>query len=453
MLCTLKISDSHITITFPRINKIAIPRTAPRAIKWGEHVLAEIPKDYDMQRRKQHSFRLMKNVPFTLPDIPVKCHMRNKNIYLSPVVSILLDPLSVKGKHVKNKKGKMVVLNELAKTLSEQGMIVTAIHPEHINEADTCLTGYVYTPVKMNMGSPWKPAKFPWSEVVYNQISSRKWEAMEVSQNAKRILIDKIGAGFFNTSFLDKYLSYSVLKNGAGIAKYLLDTRIYSQDDLTDMIGKYDSLYIKPIQNSLGVGIWRYSKLSDGKYVFQTKRNGKIVNYISGNLTKLVDFFQSKVDNRSYLIQQGVRFLKYDERIFDIRALAQKNAYGKWSLTGAGARVAAPKAFMTHIPNGGEIMDLKKLLRQIVADEAQQKFMYEQLEEMAARVPAALETGLGKNFGEISMDIGVNDNLQLSLIEINAKPMKFDEKEIQSKAIEKLSQYISYLCNWHEVPE
>lgn len=449
MLCTLEMTNSYLKIKFHNLPSSLLDRQSSVKIVWDGTQLARIPKSIDLQVNTEYRFPIKKKTPFTVPLIIIKYQVKNNTIYLPPVISILLDPFSVPGKRVNSKKGKMIVLNQLASILTSKGYIVTAIHPENISHSEQAyIRGFIYQDSPTHSKLNWQKATFPFPYVVYNQISSRKWESLDVSMNAKNAIVDKIGNRFFNSCFLDKYISYSILDKNPSVNKYLLDVNVYDHNNLKSMIEKYNTLYVKPIRNSLGIGIWRCSKLKDGKYVFQVKKNNKIINYISKNMMKLLQFFDSHIGDRDYLIQEGIRLLKYEERIFDVRALAQKNKEGIWSLTGAGARVAAPNAYMTHVPNGGEIMCLDEILDYVTTDHSQLELLKQQLEEMAVCIPETLENELQMSFGEISMDIGIDKDFRLYLIEINAKPMRFDEKDIQEKAINKLAQYIAYLSNW-----
>jgi len=447
MICSIRIRSTDLIINFVDVDDSINNRTVPLQIKFGDFQLAEIPINLKIQKNKDYKFILYSETQISIPNIIIKYRVIKNCIYLPPVFSILLDPCCVKGKTVKSKKGKMVVLNKLASILSSKGIVVTAIYPENVIENQQFIHGYVYQNNREN-SETWVEATFPCPKVVYNQISSRSWENLGVSRNAKRILIDKIGKRFFNTCFLDKYKSYNLLTNVPKLNKYLLDICEYSRSNLEAMIQKYNILYLKPIKNSLGNGIWRYSKIKDGRFVFQTKKDDKIISYTSKNVNKLIDFFDNNISHQKYLVQQGIHLLKYQNRIFDIRALSQKNNRGHWSLTGAGARVAALNAYMTHVPNGGEIMNLDMLLENTIENKKDQDKLQAQLQLMAEVIPKTIESKHGMSFGEMSMDIGISTDFQLYLIEVNAKPMKFDEIDIQHKSVNKLSQYISYLCNW-----
>jgi hypothetical protein len=441
------IRNTDLIINFVDVDESINKRTVPLQIKFGDFILTEIPINLKIQKNKDYKFILFSQTPIFIPNTIIKYRVIQDGIYLSPIFSVLLDPSCVKGKTVKSKKGKMSVINKLASNLSSKGIIVTAIYPENIMENQQFIHGYIYQN-NIENSETWVKATFPYPKVVYNQISSRRWENLDVSQNAKRILINKMGKRFFNTCFLDKYKSYNLLTNDPKLNKYLLDICEYTHSNLQAMIQKYNILYLKPIKNSLGNGIWRYSKLKDGRFVFQIKKNDKIISYTSKNVNKLIDFFDNSIGNQKYLVQQGIHLLKYENRIFDIRALSQKNNKGHWSLTGAGARVAAPNAYMTHVPNGGEIMNLEMLLDSTIENKKYKDKLQAQLQVMATIIPKTVESELGMSFGEMSMDIGINNDFQLYLIEVNAKPMRFDEIDIQHKSVNKLSQYISYLCNW-----
>ncbi|OEH84793.1 hypothetical protein BHU72_08135 [Desulfuribacillus stibiiarsenatis] len=450
MLCTIQIKQNELSIKFHAVTEIIHHKML--RIQWGNEKLGVLSsKKY--KENIVSKIRLLKTSPLSIPTTIIKYQKIGDTIFLAPVISILLDPCCVKGKTVKSKKGKMEVLNQLAYNLLTQGFLISAVQPDDILvKEDQYIAGHILTKDPRRMKTNWQKAVFPFPKVVYNQISARNWEAFKVSQNAKEILNCRLGKRFFNSCFLNKFTSYDILQNNPNATPFLLDTRKYSLKTLKEMLNLYDSLYIKPVRNSLGVGILRLKKMNDRKFSLQAKKDNGFVSYTLKSKSDIMKFFQVH-RHKGYLIQQGIELLQYNNRIFDIRALAQKNSKGNWQLTGAGARVAAPNAFMTHVPNGGEIFNLTHIFTQTIGKQEVITKLQKQLDEIAVVIPETLERELGLHFGEISMDIGISREYRMYLIEINAKPMRFDEPEIQKKSVENLTHYISYLSSWDEMPD
>jgi hypothetical protein len=52
---------------------------------------------------------------------------------------------------------------------------------------------------------------------------------------------------------------------------------------------------------------------------------------------------------------------------------------------------------------------------------------------------------LGDEYGEFSLDVGVDRHGHLWIFEMNAKPFRFDEPEIRKKAYRRLIGFSKYL--------
>ncbi|MDI4671622.1 hypothetical protein MKZ47_21450, partial [Pseudoalteromonas shioyasakiensis] len=94
----------------------------------------------------------------------------------------------------------------------------------------------------------------------------------------------------------------------------------------------------------------------------------------------------------------------------------------------------------THVFHGGTILPYKEVKERI--DEAA-------LERLIALSGARLGERFGF-VGEFSADIGVGSEQQLYIYEINAKPMVFDEPEIEARRLERLNQLFAELA--HRTP-
>lgn len=65
----------------------------------------------------------------------------------------------------------------------------------------------------------------------------------------------------------------------------------------------------------------------------------------------------------------------------------------------------------------------------------------DEVETLSCRAAAALEQSLGRNFVELSLDIGVDGRGNSWIFELNSKPLRFDEQEIQARRIANLITY------------
>ena len=120
----------------------------------------------------------------------------------------------------------------------------------------------------------------------------------------------------------------------------------------------------------------------------------------------------------------------------------QKNGKGHWELTGIGIRQSREGNITTHVPRGGSVQSPAKLLP-LVFPQLSVENILQRLEGMALIVSEILENKW-PSLGEISMDIGLDDNGHLWFFEANSKPGKFDEPDIRKRSLDNLIQYAGF---------
>ncbi|MFS8582798.1 MAG: hypothetical protein FWJ61_08105, partial [Limnochordales bacterium] len=80
-------------------------------------------------------------------------------------------------------------------------------------------------------------------------------------------------------------------------------------------------------------------------------------------------------------------------------------------------------------------------LRQAFGDSAEA--LADQVARLAERAAAALEAALRRRFVELSLDVGVDQWGRPWIFELNAKPLHFDEPDIQQRRVANLLEYVS----------
>jgi hypothetical protein len=132
-----------------------------------------------------------------------------------------------------------------------------------------------------------------------------------------------------------------------------------------------------------------------------------------------------------------------------VRILTQKDCRGAWRLTGMGVRVAGAGCITTHVPAGGRVAGIDKVLVAVYGDEAAQ--VQTNLRTAIAAIAPAIERGLGTEFGEFSMDLGVDRQRNVWFFEANSKPHKFDEDSIRHLSWIRTVQYAAFLGGFPEL--
>jgi hypothetical protein len=136
--------------------------------------------------------------------------------------------------------------------------------------------------------------------------------------------------------------------------------------------------------------------------------------------------FVHKINNltarKKYIIQKEIPIIKYEERLFDIRAIVQKNIAGAWTVSTVCSRMAYPYLYNTSFYE--YVKDEAKTMRQL--EDFHQLFginYSSMLNKASLETATLLDQKLGL-LGEISVDFGLDQNGKLWIIEVNGKPQK-----------------------------
>lgn len=290
--------------------------------------------------------------------------------------------------------------------------------------ANDYITGYFFQEEK------WNKSKLPIPDVIYNRIHSRRLEASPVFQQfRKQLQIAQIP--MFNDRFLSKWEVYDVLRTEEHLHPHIPTSKLYSWKNLEEMLMEYRILFLKPIHGSQGRNIIRIEQMDDIIQLqfsyFHEKQNNLTVNSIN----ELHETIAPYMRTATYLIQQGIPFIHYQNRMIDFRVLCHKNTQDAWNVTSVVARISADRQFVSNIARGGETMKpLKALTLYFDNKTSKQQLIF--IKELAIEFASIISLNAEGLTGELGIDIGVDINGNPWIIEANSKPSKnFEEQEIK----------------------
>jgi glutathione synthase/RimK-type ligase-like ATP-grasp enzyme len=260
-------------------------------------------------------------------------------------------------------------------------------------------------------------------DVIYNRIHSRKLEHSAVFKKFRNKLED-LSIPLFNDRFLSKWEVYEQLIQESYLHPFLPETKLFSKDNLIDLAGKYNTVFIKPIHGSQGKNIIKLVKTDENHYLYQTS-----VQTISQGLEKIFrreDLYQQIkpiLGNRIYIIQQGIPLLNYKGCAIDFRALCHKTILNQWQVTSLVARISSEQEFVSNIARGGQIIKpLKAFQDQMNRTQALDTLKL--MKELAIKTSDTINKYSSGIVGELGIDIGVDLEGNVQLIEVNFKPSK-----------------------------
>jgi len=371
-----------------------------------------------------------KNPPEEAIHTEIQIRKRADHLEIGPLIGILT--VAGEDSFLGNKSNFI----DIMATSRRMGALTYVICVEDINwEAET-VTGYLFD---HNM-KKWLMESLPIPHIFYNRIPNR------AAENQPHVIaaLEKLSAmeniTLYNPQFFEKSQLYHFLQQDEQVSHFLPDTVPFSPENLKMMVKKYSFLYIKPVNGKAGRGIYQLHK-QNNLYILQYQLKKKMVKKFFQSLTGLCHILGQMLKEQ-YLIQQGISLATYQERIFDIRILAQKDGNGEWDVTGMGIRLAGAGGITTHVPRGGSIGDPKKILSAVFPDSFN-KGMIGSVHKMVLSIAQSLENEWPA-LAECSMDIGIDGKGKMWFIEANSKPEKFDEPHIRKRSLQRIIEYAQY---------
>lgn len=296
--------------------------------------------------------------------------------------------------------------------------------------------GYVLPYSKENKlfkGYFWNMHKSEWQEVicpkphaVYNRYPLRgdkgDDDVIDYLHTLKRW-----GTPFFNSSFFHKGRIAKLLQNHIWLKQYFPTTiELNYSRQLLRFLKRYPSVYIKDVNGAQGIGIWKIDR-NDNHCTLHSQK--KI--FYDLNFSQLVYMLSSLMKEKEILLQEAIRTSTVDQVSYDFRVL-MLHVDSEWKLTGLGVRAAVHGGYTTHVPQGGAVLAL-------------QDIPVSPRKALVVRIGKKIGELLRQEYGEIkefSFDVIVDTQGRLWVVDVNSKPMTFDEPEIQGKRVELLTKIL-----------
>lgn len=319
--------------------------------------------------------------------------------------------------------------NELVEACTAQGVYVYFFTPNQIGSSPDTIEGWIFS-------DGWQKALMPVPDVVNNRLSSRKLESKPSVQNFMKEVKLQHQTSVFNEKFLDKAEVFDALKEDDSIARYLPESHLLRNFImLKSMCSRYNNVFLKPVRGSLGKGIIRISRLGTDNYqaMYTTAAGTRKQQFTS--LVKFYSTISAKMKTSRYQIQQGLQLIEIQKRPVDFRALVQKDASGKWTVTSIVARTAGNDLFVSNLARGGTLSTVgeavaKSNLSGISRQEATQR-----LQQAALNIARSLDTNIPAHFGELGIDLALDTSGRVWLLEVNSKPSKNDNTPLNDNKI------------------
>ncbi|MBU7006671.1 YheC/YheD family protein [Phosphitispora fastidiosa] len=299
----------------------------------------------------------------------------------------------------------------------------------------------------------WKQVIFPFPDVVYDRGLFPKGEKRSMATEVRRFFRKHPRTKLFNPAFFGKWKTHNFLSGHEDICPHLPETMLYTAAaDIAKLTARHGTVYLKPSGGSSGKGIIVLKKRDSG-YLASYREFRSLKTVVIPDFPQLNTVLDNLIKGRRYIAQQGIRLAKIHGNPFDIRVLMQKNRYGEWLRTGSAARVAAPGNLISNIHAGGHAERITEVLQTVFPNPRLTHRVLDDIRKLSSLIAGFISTEGNPLFGEIAVDLGVDETGKVWVIECNAIPgrsvfRRIGANGIVARAISRPMEYAYYLSGF-----
>lgn len=425
-------------------------KNALHRIRYVQHGSAKQPVNV-LQTNAKNKLQLPSDLASKLGLLPgarirMKVKPRSHTLSLGPLLGVMVSRY-----REKNSERPFANTTSFCKEITEAGQRAHAsvffFTPQDIQKSSTCIRGHVY-----HQGA-WHTRTFPIPHVIYNRLTSRKYENLTHVQKFIQSVKTQYNTQVFNERYLNKSEVFRALRKEQGLHVYLPESHSFSTPVvLKNMVHKHELLFLKPITGSLGKGIIKIRKIGNQQFECQLSQKEGVRNQRYSSLHSLLKALGPKSKKQNYQLQQGLHLLTINQRPLDFRALVQRDDQGKWDITSIVARIASQQHFVSNLARGGSLSTVSAALAKSSLA-SKKTFIASKLRQATLAIAKGIENQIDSHFGELGIDLGVDKNGKIWLIEVNSKPSKDDDTPLQTEvkirpSVKNVIKYMHYLARF-----
>lgn len=309
------------------------------------------------------------------------------------------------------------------------------------NELDVkkmSVTGYCRS------GDRWERVSVALPAVIYDQAHSCPVSLRTKLMKAPDLYFVNEKIGFW------KWETHTALIEYPEVAGYLPESYEYTHEEqAAEILKKYGKVVLKPVYGYRAKGLIVLTQDHEGiRYQYRGTGSGRQGGYFYGSI-KAIDNLRRQfpvMKKEPYIVQQGIQLARFKDRVFDVRALTQKDGNAQWDAVLC-AKVGPEKSQITAIGGWSTMEQIEDFL----VRKHGKKFasLTERIRALSILLSETVDKAFAPN-GELGLDIGVDNEANLWLIEVNSMPGKtmyyslFD-KELLSQLYTRPIDYACYL--------
>lgn len=333
-------------------------------------------------------------------------------------------------------------LRELFQEGRKLGALVYLFSEEDMRVREKRIFGF--TPAK---GGGWIQALHPWPDIVIDRRRSR-WTAAYMQLRKRKLF------PYASSKFALKGTATGILANTLAVRRWIPSTAQYSAESLGAMMDRFPLVYVKPGNGTGGGSVARVARKNGHWSVWGRDRRKKLRKARLQSREQAIRWLDrwvasEKVQEGTFIVQQGLNLELIPDRVVDCRLLIQKNGKGHWKLTGIATRIGGANSPTTNLLYGdGKARKFDAFMQQRFG-----KHKAAAIRDECITMAHALVKAIEERFGsmmEFGMDVGIDVEGRVWLIEANPKPsrdvfLKTGERATYFKAVRRPIEYAMYL--------
>lgn len=269
-------------------------------------------------------------------------------------------------------------------------------------------------------GERWEAKLLPMPDAVYNRLHSRKLEKSKKAADFFSELTSR-KIPLFNGGFLSKWEVHQLLSSNEQLLPSLPETILLEEKNrFCEMLAGRTAFYIKPSMGSQGRSICKLTGTADG---WVLEHSDKPDSLLLPDADTVYAQLKKSIKKRSFIVQQALSLFEDERQKTDFRALMIRDKQHRWKVSSFTARIGDPGRIVSNLSRGGEMQNGQSYLVKVFGQKEGMK-AYMDLCRLARQTAEALSDTLDDLFGELGIDLGLDENLKPWIIEVNSKPSK-----------------------------
>ncbi|WP_245596735.1 YheC/YheD family protein [Shimazuella kribbensis] len=217
----------------------------------------------------------------------------------------------------------------------------------------------------------------------------------------------------------NKLFKYSFMRKSNQLAPHLPETHKLTPISFENMIKKYGSVIVKPINSRGGFGVIQVTPWKNHYFQIHIETSKTLVY---GLETAYRDI-QKLIGTRKYIIQRRIPLPKINDRPFDMRIIVQRKKNSNvWAVTGRAAKVAGKGYFVTNNTRSkGKMLPVETAIQASTLRNFSSKALLSKIKHVALLSAKRLQS-LFPHHRIYGLDIGFDQHGHVWIIEANLFP-------------------------------